>query len=219
MDVGTVLQETVEERAWHMNMKINQVVVMYLDGDQIVQSGLSKDLSLTKTVVWGCVQARAQWSTEEDAHIRPGHHWLCEFGDAGNGTSCEKQFNLDHRKCEDYRGTHFYNKDSALVIKRWLNRVDENTSGLTFQEWTPDVDTSRPPVAMLINSSELRAAGFKLKEVIPPALESQLHVVASGHEERDCEVLRSWALKSLFCQWMMTLNSGHDVSEKSLFVH
>jgi hypothetical protein len=27
-------------------------------------------------------------------------------------------------------------------------------------------------VAMLIKSSELRAAGFKLKEVIPPALEA-----------------------------------------------
>ena len=37
--------------------------------------------------------------------------------------------------------------------------------GLTFLEWTPDVDTSRPPVAMLINSSELRDTGFKLKEV------------------------------------------------------
>ena len=44
-------------------------------------------------------------------------------------------------------------------------------SGLTFQEWTPDVDTSRSPVAMVINSSELRAAGFKLKEVLPPSLE------------------------------------------------
>ena len=71
-----------------------------------------------------------------------------------------------------YRGTRFYNKDCALVIKRWLNRVEEDASGLTFQEWTPDVDTSRPPVAMLINSSELRAAGFKLKEVLPPALEA-----------------------------------------------
>jgi hypothetical protein len=57
-------------------------------------------------------------------------------------------------------------RDSALVIKRWLNRVEEDASGLTFQEWTPDVDTSRPPVTMLINSSELRAAGFKLKEVL-----------------------------------------------------
>jgi hypothetical protein len=55
--------------------------------------------------------------TEEDTHMRPGHHWFCEFGDAGNGKSCERHFNHDHRKCEDYRGTHFYNKDSALVIK------------------------------------------------------------------------------------------------------
>jgi len=77
-----------------------------------------KALPLVKPGVWGCVQARAQWSTEEDAHMRPGHHWLCEFGDAGNGTSCERQFNLGHRQCEDYRGTRFYNKDSALVIKR-----------------------------------------------------------------------------------------------------
>ena len=87
-----------------------------------------------------------------------------------------KQFNLEHRKWEDYRGTRFYNKDCALVIKRWLNRVEEDASGLTFQEWTPDVDTSRTPVAMLINSSELRVAGFKLKEVLPPALEAAARV-------------------------------------------
>jgi hypothetical protein len=64
------------------------------------------------------------------------------------------------------RGTRFYNQDSALVIKRWLNRVEDDASGLTFQEWTPDVDTSRPPVTMMINSSDLCAAGFK------PALET-----------------------------------------------
>ena len=110
---------------------------------------------MSKTGVWGCVQARAQWSTEEDVHMRPGNHWLCEFGDEG-----------------DYRVTIFYTGDRDLVIKWWLNRVEEDASGLTFQEWTPDVDTSRPPVAMLINSSELRAAGFKLKEVLPPALEA-----------------------------------------------
>jgi hypothetical protein len=40
--------------------------------------------------------------------MRPGHHWLCELGDVGNGTSCEKQFNLDHRKCLSARiiGAH-----------------------------------------------------------------------------------------------------------------
>jgi hypothetical protein len=144
----------------------------YKEREKRVAEWVAKALPLAKPGLWGSVQARAQWSTEEDAFMRPGHHWLCEFGDAGNGTSCVKQFNLEHRKWEDYRGTRFYNKDCALVIKRWLNRVEEDVSGLTFQEWTPDVDTSRSPVAMLINSSELRAAGFKLKEVLPPALEA-----------------------------------------------
>jgi hypothetical protein len=41
--------------------------------------------------------------------------------------------NLSHRKWEDYRGTRFYTGDSALVIKWWLNRVEEDASGLTFQ--------------------------------------------------------------------------------------
>jgi hypothetical protein len=58
--------------------------------------------------------------------------------------------------------------------------VEEDASGLTFQECTPDVDTSRPPVAMLINSSELRAAGFKLKEVLPPSLEAAACVRTRG---------------------------------------
>ena len=50
--------------------------------------------------------------------------------------------------------------------------MEEDASGLKFQEWTPDVDTSRPPVVMLINSNELRVTGFNLKEVLPPALET-----------------------------------------------
>ena len=78
--------------------------------------------------------------------------------------------------------------DCALVItERWLNRVEEDASGLTFQEWTPDVDTSRPPVAVLINSSELRAAGFKLKEVLPPALEAAARVRTRGAGLRSLE--------------------------------
>jgi hypothetical protein len=78
--------------------------------------------------------------------MRPGHHWLCEFGDTGDDTSCEKEFNLPHHTWEDYSGTRFYNGDRALVIKRWLHRVEEDASGLTFQEWTQDVDTSWTPV-------------------------------------------------------------------------
>ena len=37
---------------------------------------------------------------------------------------------------------------------------------------TSDVDTSRSPVVIIINSSELRGTGFKFKEVIPPSLET-----------------------------------------------
>ena len=94
LEVAQHLRAQFCSRQWkkeRMNMKINQVVVMYLDADEIVRP------------------ARAQWSTEEDAHMRPGHHWLCEFGDVGNVTSCERQFNLGHHQCEDYRGTRFYN--------------------------------------------------------------------------------------------------------------
>jgi hypothetical protein len=56
----------------------------------------------------------------------------------------------------------------------WLHRVDEDSSGLTFEEWDPsaDTDASETPVAMIVNSSELRAAGFDLKEVIPLELEA-----------------------------------------------
>jgi hypothetical protein len=36
--------------------------------------------------------------------------------------------------------------------------VDEDASGLTFEEWDPssDTDASEAPVAMIVNSSEMR---------------------------------------------------------------
>jgi len=116
-------------------------------------------------------------STNEEKHLRPGHHWLCQFWDASDGTSCENEFKLQVRKWEDYKGTRFYDGERALVIKRWLNRVDEDASGLTFEEWDPteNVDSSQMPVAMILNSCELRAAGFTLWEVFPPELETAAH--------------------------------------------
>jgi len=77
---------------------------------------------------------------------------------------------------EFYNSTHFYNGAHALVFKWWLNRVavKEDASGLTSEEWdlTQDAYASHLHVAMLINSSQLHAAGFKLKEVLPPQLEA-----------------------------------------------
>ena len=62
-------------------------------------------------------------STEEKKFMRPGHHWHCKFGDAGDGTSCEKKSNLTRRTWENYKGTQFYNGQQALVVEQWLNRV------------------------------------------------------------------------------------------------
>ena len=89
---------------------------------------------------------------------------------------------MARRSCEDYKGTQFYNGQQALVVGQWLNRVEEDGSGLTFEEWDPtqDADASQPPVVMIINSLELRVAGFTLREVIPPALEA----AASGGRRR-----------------------------------
>ena len=85
----------------------------------------------------------------------------------------KKEFTLAPRKWVDHKGTRFYNGDRVVVIKRWLHRVDEDRSGLTFKEWDPkeDADPMQPPVAMIANSSELRAAGFKLQKLLPPELE------------------------------------------------
>jgi hypothetical protein len=70
------------------------------------------------------------------------------------------------------------NGDRTLVVDVWLHRVDEDASGLTFEEWDPseDTDASESPVTLIVNSSELRATGFDLREVIP----LQLETVARG---------------------------------------
>ncbi len=65
----------------------------------------------------------------------------------------------------------------------WLYRVDEDVSGLTFEEWDPSADTdgSESPVVIIVNSSKLCAAGFDLREVISLQLEVMSH---GGHRTR-----------------------------------
>ena len=52
--------------------------------------------------------------------------------------------------------------------------MDEDVPCLTFEEWDPSTDTdpSETPVTMIVNSSQLRATGFDLREVIPLQLET-----------------------------------------------
>ncbi len=52
--------------------------------------------------------------------------------------------------------------------------LGKTVSSLTFEEWDPSADTdpSEDPVVIIVNSSEIRAAGFDLREVIPLQLET-----------------------------------------------
>jgi hypothetical protein len=94
-------------------------------------------------------------------------------------TCVERKLELQGLKCkwQEYKGTRYSDGDSALV-ELWLHRVADDLSGLTFQEWDPSAgtDDTSAPVAMLVNSSELRAADFPLAEVSP----LQLDAVARG---------------------------------------
>jgi len=104
----------------------------------------------------------------------PGLSLALQFDKADDATSCKKHFTLDGRKWEACKSKRFYNGECARVVKWWLKRMDEDASGLIFEESNPtqDADASQLPVAMLINSSKLHAVGFKLKEVLAPQLEA-----------------------------------------------
>jgi hypothetical protein len=92
--------------------------------------------------------------------------------------SCvEKKFELQGRKWEEYKDTRYSDGDRSLVVELWLHRVADDLSGLTFQEWdlsTGSDDTSAP-VAMLVNSSELRATDFPLADVRSLQLDEVAH--------------------------------------------
>ncbi len=129
--------------------------------------------------------AREVWSTEEETHMWSGHFRICKLGTVPGSMSCvEKKFELQVLKWEEYRDTRYYHGDSALVVELWLHRVADDLSGLTFQEWDPSegTDGTSSPVAMFVNSSDLRATDFPLTEV----RSLQLDVVDHGGR-RTCD--------------------------------
>jgi hypothetical protein len=79
---------------------------------------------------FGAVQADALWSESERKHLRPGHHWIFEFGDAGGDKgSFLESFKLAPRCWKLYEGTRFYDGEAALKVKRWFHRTDDDPSG------------------------------------------------------------------------------------------
>ena len=130
----------------------------------------------------------------------------------GSMSYVEKKFELQGRKWEEYRGTRYYDGHIALVVELWVDGVADDLSGLTFQEWDPSAgtDDTSAPVAMLVNSSELRAADFHLAEVRPLQLDSVAH---GGRRTRGAAVRKVWGTVRLYSPWKTTMTSGQDVSE------
>ena len=110
------------------------------------------------------MQADELWSESERIHLRPGHHWVFEFGDAGDGSCVKRRFELAPRSWTEYEGTRYYNGEAALVIKRWFHRADDDASGCTFIEWDSAKATApgAPPAALLFNSSKLHTTLYPL---------------------------------------------------------
>ncbi len=149
-----------------------------------------RELKRAKPGAWGCIQVREVWSTEEETSMRSGHFWICKFGTVPGSMTCvEKKFELQGRKCkwEECKGTRYSDGDNTLVVELWLHRVTDDLSGLTFQEWDPSTgtDDTSAPVAMLVNSSELRAADFPLAELRPLHLDA---VARGGRRTRGAAV-------------------------------
>jgi hypothetical protein len=103
------------------------------DRETEVAEIVARELQKAKPGEWECVQARESWSTKEETHMRPGHHWILKFGNVAGSMSCvEKKFKLAPRKYEEYKDLRFRDGDCGLVVDVWLHRVDEDASGLTF---------------------------------------------------------------------------------------
>ena len=78
--------------------------------------------------------------------------------------------------------------ESAVVVKRWFHRTDDDASGCTFTELDPkDVAPGAPPVAMLINSSKLRDVfgSEQFKKVVPPAFNAGMRTRGAAVRQLD----------------------------------
>ncbi len=140
-------------------------------------------LPKTKTDAWGCEQDHDLWSTEEykeEVNMRLDMTVSVSLVIQVTTQVPRRSSTSYISRGRIFKGKHFYTRgrveedtSGSLVIKRWIYRVEEDTTGFTFQEWDPSqhVDTSRPPVSMVINSSQLCVSVFNLKQVLPPTLE------------------------------------------------
>jgi hypothetical protein len=90
-----------------------------------------KFAAMLKPFGFMAIQARERWSTTEEVHLRPGHCWYSQASDV-----------LDVRKIhkrETIAGQPFHPDDYAVRISRYFDRDPADTSGLTLEEWQPEL--------------------------------------------------------------------------------
>ena len=100
------------------------------------------------------IQARERWSTSEEVHYRPGHFWLAQAPDVLEVRRINKRCTIE--------GVMFGDGDYLIRIGRYFDRVASDTSGLTFEEWTPPYGSS-----FVINATELRGVNFTMTPTAP----------------------------------------------------
>ena len=105
---------------------------------------------LLKAGKFAAVQVRRLWSEEERRHLRPGHFWACELGDAdGKGSPIIAG---PFKERTTFEGQRFDEGECAILLRRYYHRVASDPNGLTFVRFEPG-----PGEKFIINSSELRA--------------------------------------------------------------
>ena len=101
------------------------------------------------------MQARALHSTEELVHLRPGHYWPCELGNAdGKGSPIIHTFTQKNESFElsDGRKMRGDAGECLLLIRRYFYRTLDDLNGLTFRQ-----EQAKKNELLVVNSSELRA--------------------------------------------------------------
>ena len=124
------------------------------------------------------IQARVIASTEDRRHLRPGHFWSAELGDAdGKGSPILHTFTKKNEYFELSDGNKIRGDpgECVLLLQRYFRRTVEDTEGLTFKQ-----ELATKGEVLAVNSSELRAVqghqknDFVLRLIRPPKLRQKI---------------------------------------------
>ena len=92
---------------------------------------------ILKAGKYAAVQARVLHPTEKQVHVRPGHFWACEFGDAnGKGSPIIHTFTKKNEVFTLSNGRKMVGDEGncLLLVRRYFYRTVDDDLGLTFKQ-------------------------------------------------------------------------------------